>query len=451
MATGIDFTALIEGERLADTANWANIRRIQDQEDYAIKRERALAQLGAERQGREASHYLSTILPNLQRYADQGLNPVDALINQRSAIQNDPQFQSMAPEVQTQVINGLGQTASLHMQALKNAGNYTDLQRLVDAFGGTNPVNPLGAAVASGDPMAIFNAVNAQSPGAVKLSADGKFVQDATGRQVALGDWAAYVAAGLGQANSAAGSMSAFQAQGQQDRATAAAEKLKAEEERRAAITALASGLDPALVKQWFPDVDVSAMMSAAAPAAAPTGVNWIEGGSQQFVPFSESTPAATPAASAVPSTAAIPVANEVPSAFWSQVAAQVQTANAAQLKQSSSTVMQQIEAGKARMIELSKMQQTLEAQLATYAAEANKYSPFLLDSEKPVAARMVDSIQKQLDAIDAEFGTIARNMKGFTQLSKQIEAKSLMLGLPTTGAPPATSWTTQLQKELGL
>ena len=140
MAQGIDFTGLIRGQQMADNANWANIRRIQDQDTYAIQREEQLAKQQQQRQGREASTYLSTILPNLQRYADQGLNPVDALINQREAIQNDQAFQGMSPEVQTQILNGLGQTASLHMQALKNSGDYTNLQKLVSTFGGTNTV-----------------------------------------------------------------------------------------------------------------------------------------------------------------------------------------------------------------------------------------------------------------------------------------------------------------------
>ena len=268
MAQGIDFTGLIRGSQMADNANWANIRRIQDQDTYAIQREEALAKQLQQRQGREASHYLSTILPNLQRYADQGLNPADALINQRAAIQNDASFQSMSPEVQTQILNGLGQTAALHMQGLAKSGDYTTLQKLVSAFGVSNPINPLGAAVASGDPMAVLKELNVRTNDAYAMSPDGKSaIYKATGQAIPLETLVANVAAGLGNENSAAGVYGALHQQSQQDRTLSAAEAQQQQSDTYQAAIALQSGMNPEVVKTIFQNADPSVFTTAATAA----------------------------------------------------------------------------------------------------------------------------------------------------------------------------------------
>ena len=439
MAQGIDFTGLIRGQQMADNANWANIRRIQDQDSYAIQREEQLAKQLQQRQGREASTYLSTILPNLQRYADQGLNPVDALINQRAAIQNDQAFQGMSPEVQTQILNGLGQTASLHMQALKNSGDYTNLQKLVSTFGGTNPINPLGAAVASSDPTSIFNAVKAR--GAAIELIDGNVVDTATGRKVPLTDWAAYTAAGLGAENSAAGGLGAFQAQGQQDRALTAAEEQKKQSDTYQAAIALQTGMNPTRVKAMFPNADASIFepLPGATPAVAgtpPTTLNWVENGVQTTVPMDAAGAATTPAA--------VAVSAEVPAPVWQQLVTQMQAASAPQLNNSLTTIVEQIKTGAARAQQLQATKQQLEEQVPIYAAGANKEG-----GVTGPARRMLLAIQQQIEQVDSEAQTIAKNMQGFTRLAQEIQTRKQLLGLSAMGAAPASDWLTKLQGDL--
>ena len=435
MAQGIDFTGLIRGQQMADNANWANIRRIQDQDTYAIQREEQLAKQLQQRQGREASTYLSTILPNLQRYADQGLNPVDALINQRAAIQNDQAFQSMSPEVQTQILNGLGQTASLHMQALKNSGDYTNLQKLVSTFGGTNPINQLGAAVASGDPTSIFNAVKAR--GAAIELIDGNVVDTATGRKVPLTDWAAYTAAGLGTENSAAGSYGAFQAQGQQDRTLSAAEAQQKQSDTYQAALALQSGMDPAVVKSIFKAAD-PAVFTAGAPvipgaAAGPTVAT-----PEQVAALN------TPIVPGAATPGAAPAAVETPAPVWQQLVTQIQAATAPQLDSSLTTIVEQIKTGAARAQQLQTTKQQLKEQVPIYAAAANKEG-----GVTGPARRMLLAIQQQITQIDTEAQALTKNMQGFTQLAQQIQTRKQLLGLPAMGAAPASDWLTKLQGNL--
>lgn len=448
MAQGIDFTAMIRGEQLAENANWANIRRIQDQDTYAIQREEALAKQLQQRQGREASHYLSTILPNLQRYADQGLNPADALINQRAAIQNDASFQSMSPEVQTQILNGLGQTAALHMQGLAKSGDYTTLQKLVGAFGVSNPINPLGAAVASGDPMAVLKELNVRTNDAYAMSPDGKSaIYKATGQAIPLETLVANVAAGLGNENSAAGVYGALHQQSQQDRTLSAAEAQQKQSDTYQAAIALQSGMNPDTVRMIFKAAD-PAVFTAAATAAIPGAAAGPTVATPEQVAALQTpivpgvaTPGATPGA-ATPGAAMSAV---------QQLAAQVQNATVPQLDRSLSTLVQQIEQGKTRQVQLAETQKVLQQQLAFYAAEANKASPFTLESEQGPAKRMVDAIQQKLAEIDKEFGLIAKNMQGFTQLARQIQTKRQMLGLPSVSnaATPTTDVWAQLQGDL--
>lgn len=436
MAQGIDFTGMIRGQQLAENANWANIRRIQDQDTYALQREEALAKQQQQRQGREASHYLSTILPNLQRYADQGLNPVDALINQRAAIQNDTAFQNMTPEVQTQILNGLGQTAALHMQALAKAGDHTNLQRLVSTFGGTNPINPLGAAIASGDPVAVFNAVNARTPGAYTMSEDKQFVIDAAGTKVPLSTWAANIAAAAGTENSAAGAFAASHQQEQQDRTLSAAEAQQKQSDTIEAFKLLQFGVDPAKVKAVFPNAD-----SAVFTAGAPT------------VPGAAAGPTvATPEQVAALSTPVVPGAavtdaaasTELAPSVWDQFASQIQAATAPQLSNSLSTIVEQIKEGAARATQLQTVKKQLEAQVPTYAAAANKEG-----GVTGPARRTLLAIQQELARIDAEAQSISKNMQGFTRLAQQIQTRKQLLGFPTTNATPTSDWVTKLQGDL--
>ena len=440
MATGIDFTALIRGAERADNANWANIRRIQEQEQYGFSREQQLAKQLQERQNREATRYLSTVMPNLQRWADLKKNPVDALLNQRSLIQNHADFQSMTPEVQTLILNGLGETAKLQMQALANSGQWDDLKRLTAAFGGINPVNPLGIAVASGDPLQVFKAVSERSPGAYTLSDDQKFVVDRAGNSVPLTDWAAYTAAGLGEANSAAGGLNASQQAGQQQRAQTAADTLKVQEQTYNALLAIKSGkFTPLEAKTMFPlAVIPEAPGSTTAWGATVATPEQVAELSKPLVPGAETTPAAaTPAA---PATA-------VPAESWQQIVTQVQAANLPQLDRSLKTIVQQIEEGKARAEELvalkARYQQELTKVLPVFA-ERGVGQSLSSDQEDYIAA-----IQRELARIDQEARAIAQNMRGFDQIAKQIQTRKRVLGLPANTGTPQTDWLTKLQSEL--
>lgn len=443
MATGIDFMAIARGREAALSDNYKDIRRIQEQEQYGFSREQQLAKQLQERQNREATQYLSTVMPNLQRYADQGLNPVDALLNQRTLIQNHADFQSMTPEVQTLILNGLGETAKLQAQALANSGQWDDLKRLTSAFGSVNPLNPLGIAVASGDPLQVFKAVSERSPGAYTLSADQKFVVDRAGNSVPLADWAAYTAAGLGEANSAAGGLNASQQAGQQQRAQTAADALKAQEQTYNALLAIKSGkFTPLEAKTMFPLAvipEVPAVISGPVPASGTMG-----GTASYASTENDQTPA--PAA-ATPATT-------VPAESWQQIVTQVQAANLPQLDRSLKTIVQQIEEGKARAEELVALKARYQQELTKVLPQMQ--NPALANGEfgmmQPLASDQEDyiaAIQRELARIDQEARTIAQNMRGFDQIAKQIQTRKRVLGLPTNTGAPQADWFSKLQSEL--
>ncbi len=468
MAQGIDFTGLIRGQQMADNANWANIRRIQDQDTYAIQREEQLAKQQQQRQGREASTYLSTILPNLQRYADQGLNPVDALINQRAAIQNDQAYQRMSPEVQTQILNGLGQTASLHMQALAKAGDHTNLQRLVSTFGGTNPINPLGAAVASSDPTSIFNAVKAR--GAAIELVDGNVVDTATGSKVPLTEWAAYVAAGAGETNSAAGGLSAFQAQGQQDRALTAAEAQQKQSDTYQAALALQSGMAPAVVMAIFGAAD-PAVFTAGAPvipgaAAGPTIATpeQMAALNTPIVPGAAAGPTvATPEQMAALSTpivpgAATPGAATPVSPAIQQLTALIETANEPLLNNMQQTLQQKLVEGQQQLkplndyaLSLERRQAIIERQLAS--SSGRDAINYLSPAERQALKGEAQQIRQLLADVEAKSAPLAATFKDMRKMFDSINVRRARLKAPQYGAAPETvvpDWATAVLNAQG-
>lgn len=450
MATGIDFMAIARGRQAALSDNYKDIRRIQEQEDDALKRESALAKHLQEQQGREAATYLSTVLPNLQRYADNGLNPVDALVNQMQAIQNDPAFQGMAPQVQQQIHQGLRQTAALQAEALAKAGNYGELQRLTSAFGQVNPVNPLGEAISTGDPMAIFNAVKARGA-ALELSPDGKSVVDASGRSMPLVDWAAYTAAGAGATNSAAGSLSGFHAQGQQDRTLSAAEAQQRQYETYQAAVALKQGLmTPEQLKTLFPNADPAIFLT---PPGAPLVTSPATGVMPGVTAGFASSEALTPAAAAPGATpAAVTPAAVVPESALARIGALVQSANAKQLQSSARTLAGQQQQLAQQLTQLTQQRQQLAQQLAAYSAQANKEtSPFTLPSEYGPARLMVDALKSKLEQVDASILATGQSAEQLTQLLRSIDVRARSLLTPGMSAQPAlaSDWAAQLEKEL--
>lgn len=439
---GIDFMAIARGRQAALSDNYKDIQRVQEQEQYGFSREQQLAKQLQERQNREATRYLSTVMPNLQRYADLDMNPVEALLNQRTLIQNHADFQAMAPEVQTLILNGLGETAKLQAQALARSGKWDDLKRLTSAFGSVNPLNPLGIAVASGDPLQVFKAVSERSPGAYTLSDDQKFVIDRAGNQVPLNDWAAYTAAGLGEANSAAGGLNAFQQAGQQQRAQTAADALKVQEQTYNAMLAIKSGkFTAAEAKTMFPLAELPVEAGGTTPWGATVATP------DQVAELSK--PMTVAAGGTEPVSAAVPV----PTASWQQLVTQVQAANAPQLDSSLKTIVEQINEGKARQQELTQMQDQYRAELnkvlptsAQGAASAFGLTPSLDAGQEAYIA----ALQAELQKIDQEFGTIAQNMRGFEQIARQIQTRKRVLGLPVLSKASGTDWITRIQAELG-
>jgi hypothetical protein len=455
MAQGIDFTALIKGQQLADQSNWSNIRRIQEQDQYAITREQQLAKQMDERQKREATQYLSTILPNLQRYADQGLNPVDALLNQRTAIMNDTSgYGAMSPQTQTQIINGLGDTARLQMAALAKAGKWDEVQRLTAAFGGINPVNPLGPAIASGDPLAVFNAVNVQSPGAFTLTPDQKFVVDRAGNQVPLNDWVANIAAGAGRDNSVAGSYGAFYQQGQQDRAQTAAEQLQKQQETANALNAIKLGVyTTEQIKAAYPNAD-PAIFGGAMPiipqgqTATPATAEQVAALSTPLVPG-----AATPAATVLPGVTATPSPGGNPAIM--QLVSQIQAANEPQLSSMQQTLQQQLVAGKSKVDALNAYAKPLEDRQAAIQnllnQNANPRSGVaMLPAERQQLEAELVQIAQHIAETKAASAPLATSLRDMVKVFNEIAAQRQRLKLPQYDAVPDVSmpnWAAQMLK----
>lgn len=451
MATGIDFMAIARGREAAYSDNYKDIQRIQQQEQYGFSREQQLAKQLQERQNREATHYLSTVMPNLQRYADQGMDPVEALLNQRAMILDHADFKSMAPEVQSAVLNGLGETAKFQAEALAKAGKWEDLNKLTAAFGSPSPLNPLGVAAASGDPLAVFKAVSERSPGAYTLSPDQKFVIDRAGNRVPLNDWAAYTVAGLGEANSAAGGLGAFQQAGQEARTQAAIEAQKVQEDTYNAMLLIKSGK---VTEEEAKQIFQKANLPAAAGSTTPWGAT-VASPEQAAALRTPTLPgeSATPVIGAG-GTEPVAASRPVPAESWQQIVAQVQTANKPQLDSSLKTVATQIKEGQARLSELTQMQQQYQAELnkvlpsttAAGYAERGLSASTALDAGQESYIR---ALQAELAKVEQEARAIAQNMRGFDRLAREIQTRKRVLGLPVLNKASGTDWLTQLQGEL--
>lgn len=232
MASGIDFTAMIKGQRQAEQDNWANIREIQNQQKYAIEREDSLAKLFDRRTERDAAAYLSNLQPVLQRMTDSGTSPVDALVQTKNAIVSQAEYQALPAQTQTAVLNKLGEMAALQAQSLMSAGKLAEAQALIAQFGKVSPINELGAAMFTGDVDKSLAALNARNPGGTPWvkSPDGLNVSNGS-LTIPVGQFLNAVAGSLGTSGSAAGVYNAT-AQAEQDaRAMAAAGALKTEQQ----------------------------------------------------------------------------------------------------------------------------------------------------------------------------------------------------------------------------
>lgn len=131
----INFNAFREGQRAGEDEFWNSVKRQQD----LVTNETRLSQLlDAEQQrneGRQAAVYLSPLLSYWQQAANQGTLDHQWLINQRAAIQNDPNFANFSPEVQQEVWRKLGETGLQFAQRLKANGDIEGYRNLLNTFG----------------------------------------------------------------------------------------------------------------------------------------------------------------------------------------------------------------------------------------------------------------------------------------------------------------------------
>ena len=423
MATGIDFMAINRGREAALSDNYKDIRRIQEQDQYAIKREDDLYNLGQRRANRDATSYLSTLQTNLQRLADAGRDPVDALIAQNAAIMADPTFQAKPPETQSAILNGLRQNAAVQAELLAKAGNYEGINKLTSAFGTTSPINPLGVAIATGNPLLVVEAINAKAPGTATISPDGQFVIDATGAQVPINQYVAYVSA----AQSAAAGPSAAYAAQQQQRTTAAADAQKQQQDTYNAQLLLQTGrFTPEQVAAIYPNATLPV---AAAPgselsgAATPATPDQVAALSTPIVPGADAaTPSAPVEASAI-----------------QQLGALVQQANAPQLDSSLATIQKKIAEAQAEIKRLdaaeAQFNQLLQAEL--------------LKPDRASALANSNLIQQRLAEIEQQRAVITQNMQGVAGIARQITARRRALALPEVGAAPVSDFLTELRGAL--
>lgn len=125
---GIDFMGIERGRQAGRDSVLRDELRNYAMEDARHKSQQA-------RDAREAQAYLATVIGNMQRATEAGISPADFLISQRDQILQDPNFQSFSAEVQHRVLDSLAQTAFVRAQRLRNAGQFGESDRLINAFG----------------------------------------------------------------------------------------------------------------------------------------------------------------------------------------------------------------------------------------------------------------------------------------------------------------------------
>lgn len=177
MAQGIDFMAIARGRQQALDDNYKDIVRLQQQEQYAYEREKRAAEREQNQFNRIATTYTAPWMLNIQQLTKGGLSEVDAYLQGLSIVQNDPGFQSLPPEAQSKVLEQIQSYAVPITQRLAAAGDVAGIEKISAGLGVTNPVNPLAAAINSGDIDAILTAAGyAPQPGATTINVGGQEV-----------------------------------------------------------------------------------------------------------------------------------------------------------------------------------------------------------------------------------------------------------------------------------
>lgn len=255
---GIDFMAIARGRQLARDENWQDVKRAQEEQKFAIQREKWQDEVRELAFNREAQAYVAPLVGNMQAAASAGIGSAEYLIQQREQILADPNFQRFSPEVQNRVLTTLGQSVRGQLQDLQRMGQPQEAIRLAQAYGLVPPANALDVARFSGDPMAILDFFNSQYGANLNVNPDGTVT--VAGQNVPL-DQLAYVLAQTGQG--AAGLNLVTQIRGQEAAAA----------QRQAELAALGypPGVTPAPGAQPVDNTPAGIVSSAFASGVGPT------------------------------------------------------------------------------------------------------------------------------------------------------------------------------------
>lgn len=169
----VDFMAIARGQRLAEQDNRADERLLREREEYEFGRAGREQQWQENQWQRQAAAYLSPLVGNQQRAADAGIGAAEYIIQQRQQILADPNFQAMAPQVQSQVIDRLRESALLTAQQAQGQGDTATANQLVQEFGNLPVASGYDQALLTGDVQQIVEAANAQFGSNAVYNQDG--------------------------------------------------------------------------------------------------------------------------------------------------------------------------------------------------------------------------------------------------------------------------------------
>lgn len=175
----IDFTNFqrgqAEGRRALDEAN----RFKANESTYALQELNNIYAMQDLNIGRQAAAYVAPLATHRQRAAQQGVDPVDFLVQQQQAMLADPNFQQFSPDVQAAVNEKFQQQVSMAAETLIRNKDFAGLQRLVDTMGVVSPVGAADQASMTADVGGLVTALASQGLPAT-VNAEGKVIVNGT-------------------------------------------------------------------------------------------------------------------------------------------------------------------------------------------------------------------------------------------------------------------------------
>lgn len=135
-----------------------------------------------------ARNYIQPLLNNRLQALQNGMTPEDFYLSQRQTMLNDPVYQGLPSEAKNLVVSELTKSALMQAGIEQQNGNYAGARKIASAFAGVpdiaatqgdlgyqvNPVtgqkepgiyqDNVSAAIRTGDPQAIVNAITTQYP-----------------------------------------------------------------------------------------------------------------------------------------------------------------------------------------------------------------------------------------------------------------------------------------------